>query len=68
MFRNLRGEIVRSGLTIEQFADEIGVSRNTMSVKLNGKIPFNLVEIKKILEFFKQNGNTDVTMEYLFLA
>jgi transcriptional regulator with XRE-family HTH domain len=68
MFRNLRGEIVRSGLTIEQFADEIGVSRNTMSCKLNGKIPFNLVEIKKILEFFKQNGNTDVTTEYLFLG
>jgi transcriptional regulator with XRE-family HTH domain len=68
MFRNLKGEIVRAGLTQEKFADEIGISRNTMSNKLKGKHPFNLVEIKKILEYFKKVGSENVNVEYLFLA
>jgi transcriptional regulator with XRE-family HTH domain len=68
MFRNLKGEIVRTGLTQGQFADAIGISRNTLSNKLKGKHPFDLVEIKKILEFFRKNGSENVNVEYLFLA
>lgn len=44
----LRGEIIAKGLTLEGLAKKIGISRNSMSAKLNGRTQFNADEIEKI--------------------
>lgn len=44
----LKAEIVRNGLTIEQFADSIGIGRTTLWRKLNNPNNFTLGEIVNI--------------------
>lgn len=44
----LKGKIVEAGYTQRSLALEIGMSKNTLNSKVNGKIPFNTVEIEAI--------------------
>ena len=62
MFNNLAAEIKRSGLTQKQFAEKVRINPITFSSKINGKTEFQLVEIKRILEFF----NLKLSFDYLF--
>ncbi len=49
MLRNkLKGKIVEAGYTQRSLAKEIGMSKNTLNSKVNGKIPFNTDEIERI--------------------
>lgn len=47
-FSNLRAEMGRNGITIQEIADLIEVNRNTASHKLSGKTPITLSEAFKI--------------------
>lgn len=67
MYKILRGEMVKHGLTIKKTAAIIGVSTTTMSKKLNGKVDFLLSEAKKLQDYFNERGN-NYTIEYLFLT
>ena len=61
MFRNLEAEQRRHGLTNEQVAEILGISRDTYEKKKkNGK--FNRPEIVKLLKLF------NCSFEYLFEA
>lgn len=42
------GEIKAQSMTLEALAKKIGISRNSMSAKLNGRTQFNADEIEKI--------------------
>ncbi|MBP3509189.1 helix-turn-helix domain-containing protein [Oscillibacter sp.] len=44
----LRGAIIAQGLTMQSAAQKIGISRNSMSARMNGKVPFNADEIEKL--------------------
>jgi len=44
----LKARIVSAGYTQARLAQEIGISKNTMSAKVNGKSSFDTVEIEKI--------------------
>lgn len=44
----LRGKIVEAGFSQQSLAARLGMSKNTLSNKINGKTPFNLDEAKKI--------------------
>lgn len=46
----LKGKIVEAGFTQRSLALEIGMSKNTLNSKVNGKIPFNTIEIEAICE------------------
>jgi len=48
--RKLKGKIIEEGYTQESLAAKIGVSRNTLSSKINGRFPFNTVEIEQICQ------------------
>lgn len=49
MLRNkLKGKIVEAGYTQRSLAKEVGMSKNTLNSKVNGKIPFNTDEIERI--------------------
>lgn len=62
MYKNVKAEFARKGLTLEVVAKELGVTVSTLSQKMNGKYPFTLNEakaIKKVLE-------VDIPLEILF--
>lgn len=45
----LKSVLMKNGITSEQLADRIGVSRATMSYKMNNKRDFTSQEIKAIV-------------------
>lgn len=61
-FSNLRAEMARNGITVQEIADAIGVNRDTASRKLSRKSPLTLGEAFIIQRtFFKELG-----VPYLF--
>lgn len=46
----LKGKIVEAGYSQRSLAAEIGMSKNTLNSKINGKKPFNTVEIERLCE------------------
>lgn len=46
----LRGAIVAQNMTMQQAAKLIGISRNSMSMRMNGKVPFNADEIERLCD------------------
>ena len=44
----LKGKIAEAGYSQRSLAAELGMSKNTLNSKVNGKIPFNTVEIERI--------------------
>jgi len=49
----LRGEIVANGLTVQEVAEKIGLSRNTMFSRLSGHTSFNTEEVIKLCDILK---------------
>lgn len=45
-FSKLRGRIKEEGLSEKEFAEKISLSSATLSARLNGKVDWNLSEIK----------------------
>lgn len=64
-FKVMRGKIVEIGLSIDQFADAVGISRPSMSNKLRGVSKWNYEEMKKIRSYLKDRG-IDITVDELF--
>ena len=52
----LKAEIVRNGLTIEQLADEMGIGRTTLLRKFGNPNNFTLKEIIDIGDILNVNG------------
>lgn len=48
--RKLKGKIAEAGYSQRSLAAELGMSKNTLNSKINGKIPFNTLEIERICE------------------
>ena len=46
----LRGKMVANGYTVETAAKCLGMSRNTLSSKINGKSEFNVDEVIRLCE------------------
>lgn len=61
-YKNLRAEMARSGVTITQIADLLGVRFATVSDKLNGRSRFFCDEAIHIKRSFFPNHS----VEYLF--
>lgn len=51
----LRAVIEREGITVNELANEIGLSRTSVSYHLNGKRKPHLYAIKKYAEYFGVN-------------
>lgn len=62
MYRNVRAEMARHGITLEKMGAAIGVSDSAMSQKLSGKCVITVEEAKKIRDFIDKN----LSIEYLF--
>ena len=46
----LKGKIAEAGYSQRSLAAELGMSKNTLNAKVNGKIPFNTVEIERLCD------------------
>lgn len=44
----LKGKIAEAGYSQRSLAVELGMSKNTLNAKVNGKVPFNTVEIERL--------------------
>lgn len=64
MYRELIGEIAKSGLTKKQLAKEIGVTEKTLSNKLTGKTDFTWSEVLRIRSVIDPMAS--LTLEHLF--
>ena len=62
MYRNVKAEMTRRGITLETLAQQLGVTIGTLSNKLNGKQPLTFNEAKKI----KSELAVDIPLEELF--
>ena len=54
--RKLKGKMIEKGYTAGQLAKKIGIGNTSMSYKMNQHKPFNLFEIKKIIELLDLNS------------
>lgn len=52
MFDNLRAEMRRHNKTNTDIGKILGISANSVSLKLNGKTPFTLEEIRRLANAF----------------
>lgn len=57
MYPKLIGKRNEKGITQEKMAELIGISKNNYNLKENGKLDFNLSEVKKILNILDEDYN-----------
>lgn len=62
MYKNVKAEMSRKGIILEDLAEALGVTVSTVSQKLNGKYPITLTEAKII----KSRLGVDLPLEELF--
>lgn len=66
MYKNLKAEIARAGLTNPGLAGAIGVKYGTMWRLLNGMQEFRLGEMVAIQSELEERNHTAYTLDYLF--
>lgn len=66
MFKNLKAEVARAGLTSSEVADAIGVKYPTLWRLLNGKRQWRLVEMMALQSELEERNDATYTLDYLF--
>lgn len=61
----LKAAIVKAGMTQEKLAENIGISSNTLSSRINGASCFNTDEIDKICDVLRIESNYDKAAIFL---
>lgn len=62
MFRNLKAEMIRQDVTLQQIAAALRIKPDTARLKINGKVGISIVDCKTVASLFKENND----IEYLF--
>lgn len=66
MYKNLKAEIARAGLTSSEMEDAIGVKYSTLWRLLNGKRQWRLGEMMAIQSELEGRNDATYTLDYLF--
>lgn len=66
MYKNLKAEIARAGLTNSEMADTIGVKYATLWRLLNGKRQWRLGEMVAVQSELEGRNGAAYTLDYLF--
>lgn len=63
-YSNLKAELARKGISMEDVSGLLGIHRNSVSNKINGDTPFTVEEAFKIRDKYFPK----LSMDYLFTA
>ena len=66
MYKNLKAEVARAGMTNSEVADAIGVKYPTLWRLLNGKRQWRLVEMMALQSELEGRNDATYTLDYLF--
>ena len=66
MYKNLKAEIARAGLTNSEMEDVIGVKYATLWRLLNGKRQWRLGEMMALQSELEERNDATYTLDYLF--
>lgn len=66
MFKNLKAEVARAGLTNSEVADAIGVKYTTSWRLLSGKRQWRLGEMMALQSELEERNDATYTLDYLF--
>lgn len=66
MYKNLKAEIARAGLTNSEMAEALGAKYATVWRLLNGKRPWRLGEMVAIQSELEGRNGAAYTLDYLF--
>lgn len=66
MYKNLKAEIARAGMTNGDIAESIGKSVPTVFRILSGKQPFRLGEMMALQSELEERNGAAYTLDYLF--
>lgn len=66
MYKNLKAEIARAGLTSSEMENAIGVKYSTLWRLLNGKRQWRLGEMMSIQSELEGRNDATYTLDYLF--
>ena len=66
MYKNLKAEIARAGLTNSDMEDVIGVKYATLWRLLNGKRQWRLCEMMALQSELEERNGAAYTLDYLF--
>lgn len=61
----LKGKIAEMGYSQRALAEKLGMSKNTLNAKVNGKVPFNTVEVAKICEILDIHNGSEKAAIFL---
>ena len=62
---NILAEKARHGLTNDDLAKELGISRQSIINKLHGKFDWTLPEMVRLKNYFNEKGS-NISLDYLF--
>ena len=66
LYPNIRAELKRAGLTVDQMAAHMCLTRQSVYNKLNGKCSISLQDMRDIQAFFKDKDCGAFSLDYLF--
>ncbi len=62
-YQNLKAELKRAGATYGDVGKLLGLTVNSVNLKINGRVPFTVSEIKAIQERFCRDATLDYLLE-----
>ena len=66
MYNNLNAELSRGNISLNEIAEDIGITRQAFINKKKGKTNWKLNEMVSIQEYINSKLNTNYTLDYLF--
>lgn len=66
LYPNIRAELARLGLGLTELAEFMGMTRQNVQNKFNGRTAISEKDMKDIQEFFIAQGGGAMTLDYLF--
>lgn len=66
MYKNLRAEVARAGMTRDDCAETIDKSKATWDRLVAGKQPFKLGEMMALQSELEERNDAEYTLDYLF--
>lgn len=66
MYNNLNAELSRGNISVNEIAEDIGITRQAFINKKKDKSKWKLNEMVKIQDYINSKLDTNYTLDYLF--